>query len=292
MTCGGYELLDSGAGRKLERFGDKVLDRPCSTAIWKRRLKNDLWGSADATFSGGSNAKANEGGWEFRAAPIVEWIVELDGISMVARTQRNGQVGIFPEHLSYLPQIDPALKALMSTAGTKPKVLNLFGYTGLASLLCLKLGASVTHVDNSKRALEWFSNNLELNKLGSAEVRLIEDDAISFMQREVRRGNSYEIIVADPPSFSRVSKSKNWDLEEVFGNLMESISASLNKSAAMLVFTSHHPILGPEVALNLLRDSIDQMNFDYEVVSMNLKEGGSSRCIPAGAGLVVKFGFS
>lgn len=280
----GFELVDSGGGRKLERYGTRLLDRASSTAIWNRS-KAKLWEGADASFAEGKE-------WSFKAAPFESWNISLLGIQFALHLQRNGQVGIFPEHLSYAEKLLILLRASAKrpNLGRPVRVLNLFAYTGLASLLSMREMAHVTHVDNSKRVLEWFNENIALNGFDQNLVKLIPEDALLYAEREVRRESSYDIIILDPPSFSRVSKSKSWDLEDVIIELTHLCSKLLSKEGGAIIFTSHHPVLGGEVVLNVFKDIFAQVPNQAEVFPLYLQENETGRKIPSGSGVILKVG--
>lgn len=272
----GYELLDSGAGKKLERFGDKRIIRPSSLCIWNRRLAEADWKSADAEYD-------HKAGWKFRAQKFEEWDCTCDGFTLRLRTQDNGQVGFFPEHSLYMPKLEQVVRTISGLRTRPARVLNLFAYTGMASIVVAKAGGHVTHVDLSKKALDWASINFGLNSAPAGAYRLIREDAGEFVERESRRGNKYDIIITDPPSFSRVTAKKTWQLEEVIVPMTRALTAILESDRAALFFTCHHAdVTGPTVS-NLLFDFLPTGTVQCEQTALTLRELKSGRVLPAGS---------
>jgi 23S rRNA (cytosine1962-C5)-methyltransferase len=207
-----YELLDAGEGRRLERFGSKVVDRPAPMALgWRGTL--EAWARADLRFDAGS-------GWDGATGALEPWVVEVaDGISMELRPTSSGGLGLYPEHLANLTwvadQVSWTRSHSISDGG--PAVLNLFAHTGLATLAAAQAGAAVTHLDAARASVAWARRNSELSGLVDRPVRWIVDDAGEFVAREARRGRRYDGIVLDPPSFGRSKqgrRSLTWGLEE------------------------------------------------------------------------------
>ncbi len=271
-----YQLLDSGDGLKIERFGQRTLVRPSSLCIWGPRAGKSVWESADARFE-------PKQGWNFKRDKFDEWDCRVENFTLRLRTQDNGQVGFFPEHTSYLPELLSAINAAKSRRGSAPSVLNLFAYTGMASIAAAKAGAHVTHVDLSKKALDWANANFELNGVTAESRRIIREDAGDFVDREVRRQKHYDIILTDPPSFSRISSSKTWQLDEVLAPMVGSLSKLLYEDGGSVFFTSHHAELGGIVVGNLLCDALPMKNLNLQYQSLSIAEKNSPRIIPAGS---------
>ena len=175
-----YSLLDSGGGLRLEQFGVKTVIRPSSLAIWKPR-NPELWRTAAATYD-------HDAGWTFAHQQFKEWEVAIGAVKLTLRLQRNGQVGFFPDHTLYLDELVTAVKKIAKKNSRPPNMLNLFAYTGMASIVAMHAGAQVTHLDILKPALDWARVNAERNNLPSNALRLIPDDALTFMEREIKRG--------------------------------------------------------------------------------------------------------
>ncbi|TIT47635.1 MAG: class I SAM-dependent rRNA methyltransferase, partial [Mesorhizobium sp.] len=185
-----YALLDSGAGQKLEQYGPYRIVRPEGQAIWQKALPAKDWDRADAIFTGDTDEEGI-GRWRFPRTPLGEtWPMKHDGIDYLGRFTSFRHVGVFPEQASHWDH----MAGLIAAAKRPVKVLNLFGYTGLASLVAARAGAEVTHVDASKKAIGWARENQEMAGLSQKPIRWIVDDAMKFAEREERRGSRYDII--------------------------------------------------------------------------------------------------
>src|SRR5262249_4037223 len=201
-----YALLDSGGGRKLERVGAGTRDRPQAQALWSRRLP-EAWGHADAVFSA-SGDDEDKGRWRVDKPVPQSWPVRVAGITMLCRLSALWHLGLFPEQLPHWQWMEEGIARVTSE---RPRVLNLFAYTGPASLIAAKAGAEVTHVDASKKAIAWGKENQAVSGLGDAPIRWLLDDARKFVAREVRRGRTYHIIMVDPPKFGRGPNNEAWE---------------------------------------------------------------------------------
>lgn len=228
-----YALLDSGGGRKLERFGALTLDRPEEQAIWTPRLPRADWERADAVFTGDVDEEG-AGRWKRRAGLEESWLCRHGQLRFSCRFTSFRHVGAFPEQEAHWAFVRDRLAG----AGERSSLLNLFGYTGLASLIAAQAGAEVTHVDASKKAIAWGRENQELSGLGDKPIRWILDDAQKFAAREVRRGRRYDGILLDPPKYGRGPKGEVWDL---FQNLPEMLTLcrDLVKPTGFLILTAY-----------------------------------------------------
>lgn len=225
----GYRLIDSGEGRKLEAFGPVTLVRPEPQAMWPRTLEAE-WAKADARFEG-SDEEEGPGRWDTRLA---DFDVPVDAATMTCRIAQNHHVGLFPEQR---PHWHAAIEALRGIEA--PEVLNLFGYTGAASLLLAAAGARVTHIDASKKAIAWARDNQERSGLGEAQIRWICEDASKFVAREVRRGRTYHAILLDPPKFGRGPKNEVWNLFADLPPLLTDVAQLLAPDARLLTLTAY-----------------------------------------------------
>lgn len=223
----GYALLDSGDGRKLERFGSVRLVRPEPQAMW-RPADPAGWAAADARFEGGEDDDG-PGRW---SAALPDFVVPVGPALMVCRLTANRHVGLFPEQR-------PHWDAMTATIGPGDEVLNLFGYTGAASLLLAAAGARVTHVDASRKAVAWARECQAASGLDAAPVRWIVDDAQKFVAREVRRGRRYQGILLDPPKFGRGPNGETWELFEHLAPLVGDVTRLLADDARFLVLTAY-----------------------------------------------------
>jgi 23S rRNA (cytosine1962-C5)-methyltransferase len=228
-----YELLDSGQGQKLERFGPYTLVRPEAEAIWQPALPEKIWGAADAVFQ--PSPEENGGHWSFRKPMPPRWKMEYRELQFWAQTSASRHLGAFPEQACHWDWIETQVRAGPSRA----RVLNLFGYTGLATLAAAHAGAEVTHLDASKKAVTWARENLELSGLGEKPVRWIVDDALKFVQREARRGTTYDGIILDPPKFGRGPKGEVWEFYRLLPALLEACTQILSRQPLFLILTAY-----------------------------------------------------
>ena len=231
---GDYALLDSGHGRKLERYGKYRIVRPEEQAIWTPRLAAGEWDSADATFVGIGDEEA-DGRWRYRK-PIPEtWPLAYDGIGFLGRFTSFRHVGVFPEQAAHWEW----MRDRIATARRRPRVLNLFAYTGIASLVAANAGADVVHIDASKKAIGWARENQAVAGLGDLPIRWICEDAVRFVEREQRRGSRYDGIVLDPPKFGRGPKGEVWDLFAGLPPLLRACVSLLADDPLFLILTAY-----------------------------------------------------
>lgn len=312
--CDAYALLDSGDGEKLERFGQRTLVRPDPQALWRRRDPG-AWGRAELVFvresdrggrweerggaAAGSRAGARRAG---AAGPAVrtqrgrgggagrrgrgpseeqedpalhEWPVELRGARFVLRATPFKHVGLFPEQAVNWSLVERAAPLL----GREPRLLNLFGYSGVASVLALRAGYAVTHVDASRLALAWTRDNLAASGLPADAARLVLDDALAFARREARRGRRYDAVLVDPPSYGRGPKGETWRFEEHIAGLLEAVGALLAERA-LLVLSTYAIGIAPLTLENLL-DPLCAGEALLEVGELALREEPSASAAPA-----------
>lgn len=221
-----YELLDSGQGRKLERFGSMLLDRPEAQATWLPKLPASTWQEAHASFQ-------QERGWRLAQPLPRRWPLTYKELGFWVELSESRQVGVFPENATHWDWI----REQIGRAGRDLHVLNLFGYTGLATLAAAEAGAKVTHVDASKRAVAWARENQALSGLADRPVRWIVDDALKYLGREQRRGVRYDGILMDPPAFGRGPGGEIWHFEKLFAVLCQACRAVLSQAPQFLVLT-------------------------------------------------------
>ncbi|MCC7252950.1 class I SAM-dependent methyltransferase [Hyphomicrobium sp.] len=228
-----YALIDSGDGRKLERFGPVVVDRPEPQALWRRQCGADVWSRAHAVFSASAEDE-EKGKWRLDKPVPERWPVSVGDAVVTCRLQGLWHVGLFPEQV---PHWDWMLERIGRVEGERPRVLNLFAYTGAASLVAARAGAEVTHVDASKKAIQWAKENQTVSGLSEAPIRWILDDAAKFVAREVRRGRTYHVILIDPPKFGRGPEGEVWDLFQGLPPLMRNVARLLANETSALVLT-------------------------------------------------------
>lgn len=237
-----YALLDSGNGRKLERYGPYIIDRPEAQAFWQCEHESKDWRKADAVFDGEKDEEGM-GRWKFPKTPLGEtWPLFWDGaqgrLDYYGRFTSFRHVGVFPEQAAHWQFIEDQIIA--RTKESKPtKLLNLFGYTGIASLVAARAGANVTHVDASKKAIGWARENQQLANLQDKPIRWICDDAVKFCERELRRGNLYDAIILDPPKYGRGPKGEVWHLFESLPHIVDLCRRLVSKEPAFVILTSY-----------------------------------------------------
>ena len=237
-----YALLDVGDDRRLERFGDQIIDRPAPGAPWPPRLEREEWAKATLRFS-------RDKGWT--GGDAMPWAIAVDGLFLELRPTSTGQIGLFPEQLGYWPWLRTSL-----AGREEPSVLHLFAHTGATTLALARAGAQVTHVDGSRPAVGWARRNAELSGLASAPIRWIIDDALEFVRREARRGRRYDGFVIDPPSFGHGPKGTRWELADALPDLLEACAAVAADDAFALL-TAHTTGLAADDLGDALVDAFD-----------------------------------
>ena len=228
-----YALLDSGNGKTLERFGDYLLIRPRPQAIWAPSMPTSEWKKANATLV---EEKQEFGGkWNILNPMDKSWTASYKDLRFQLQLSSSRHVGVFPEQAAHWDWLRQRIET-----GKKPfRVLNLFGYTGLASMAAAASGADVTHVDSSKHALTWANLNQKLSKLQNKPIRWIAEDALKFVKREGRRNNTYHGIIMDPPKFGRGSSGEVWDFFKRVPELIEACQSILANDANFIVMTAY-----------------------------------------------------
>ncbi len=244
-----YELLDVGDGRRLERFGQYVLDRPAPAAERFRRQRPTLWKEADAFFTRHS---ATRGLWRQRKGMPTTWNIHHERIVFELKCTESGAIGVYPEQAANWDWI-----AAQARRSSRPlKVLNLFGYSGGSTLAAAAAGAEVVHVDAARSVVSWARRNAELAGLHNAPIRWIADDARKFAQREVRRGVQYDAVILDPPTYGHGSKGESWKLTHHLGGLLRTTRALLQQHRAFVLLTCHAPSIGPPELEALLTEHL------------------------------------
>ena len=270
---GDYALLDSGAGRKLEQYGPYRIVRPEGQAIWQPALPEREWAAADAIFTGDTDEEGL-GRWRFPKAALGEtWPMRHDGIDYLGRFTSFRHVGVFPEQASHWAHME----ALICGAGRPVKVLNLFGYTGLASLVAARAGAEVTHVDASKKAVGWARENQQVARLSDRPIRWIVEDAVKFAEREERRGNRYDIVLLDPPAYGRGPRGEVWQLFEDLPALADTCRAILTPRPLAVVLTAYSIRASFFATHALMRDTFAGMGGRVESGELVIVEKSAGR---------------
>ena len=266
-----YALIDSGGGRKLERYGAITVIRPESQCLWKPRLKAE-WGAADAVFEPSDEDEA--GRWRLAGAVPETWTMRWRDIPFLARLTAFRHLGVFPEQAANWEWLDDRVRE----GATDPKILNLFGYTGVASLAMARAGARVTHIDASKKAVGWAREN---GGAETADIRWICEDARKWVAREVRRGARYDGIVLDPPKYGRGPAGEVWRLNDDLPGLIDGCAALLSDDARFLLLNAYSERLSGLALAGLLADALEGRGGQVEWGELTLMEAG--RDLEAGA---------
>lgn len=270
-----YALLDSGNGAKLERYGRVTVVRPEEQAMWRPRLPAARWDAADAVFTG-STDEEGAGRWRMARQLPEAWELGYGPARFLCRFTSFRHLGIFPEQRSHWDDMALAIRG----AGRPIRLLNLFGYTGLASLLAADAGAEVTHVDASKKSVAWARENQALSGMGGLPIRWIIDDAMKYAAREVRRGSRYDAVVLDPPRFGRGPAGEVWQLFEHLPEML-SLVRQLLTPQPLAVVTTVYAIRASHLAIDrLVQQELGDLGGRFETGELALAEEGSDRLLP------------
>jgi 23S rRNA (cytosine1962-C5)-methyltransferase len=269
-TFEGWELVDSGGGRKLERFGARLLDRPCPQAIWPIGSPA-RWASAVAGFQRG---EGGQGEWTTERGLEDSWQAAWGSLRFEVRLTGFGNVGVFPEHTAHWPWMQALLRGRPGA-----RVLNLFAYTGGASIACAAVGAEVTHVDSAKSVNGWAAQNVALSGPIPGAVRFIAEDAVKFVKRELRRGNKYDGLIVDPPTFGRGAQGEVWKIERDLWPLASACAQLLSDAPLFAVLTAHSPGITPRV----LAAALAALSRPGRIDDGEMLLVGAGQAVPAGA---------
>jgi len=264
-----YTLLDSGNGRKLERFGDFVLDRPCSQAVWAPQHPG-RWDSADAFFT-----RKNGLEWRGRHRLPETWHVTIDDIRFKLATTDFGHLGVFPETRDLWRWIAEKLAARAARQRERPSFLNLFAYSGGATLAAARAGAACCHVDAARGMVQWASENARINGLAEHPIRWIVDDVNKFLAREIRRGRRYDAILLDPPSFGRGKQGELYKIEKDLWATLEQVAQLVGEAPEFVYLTSHTPGFTPLVLGNTLRQFLGRGPLEQGEMALASEDGGA-----------------
>jgi 23S rRNA (cytosine1962-C5)-methyltransferase len=284
-----YTLLDSGRGRKLERFGTIIVDRPEPQALWTPRLGQIEWAKAHAVFSASAEDE-EKGRWRVDRPVPESWPVRLTlpmpslrsggadlksaDVKLLCKMQGLWHLGLFPEQV---PHWNWMLDRIAAVQNGPPRVLNLFAYTGAATLLAATTGAEVTHLDASKKAISWGRENQAASKLDAAKIRWILDDAVKFVAREVRRGKTYHVILVDPPKFGRGPEGEVWDLFTTLPGFLADCAKLLDPKQSSMILTVY-AIRASALAFDqLMRDTLKDKpgGFHTGELAIRAKDGNA-----------------
>ena len=268
-----YECIDTADGEKLERWGDIILCRPDPQVIWDTKSAPQLWKSADAHYH---RSSSGGGKWEYKKNIPEQWTVKYKSLTFNIKPMGFKHTGLFPEQAV---NWDYMMKKIKSRPGAK--VLNLFAYTGGATVACAKAGAAVTHVDASKGMVQWAKENAKSSGLQDAPIRYLVDDCMKFVEREIRRGNKYDAILMDPPSYGRGPGGEVWKIEESICHFVRRCSLLLSDNPLFFIINSYTTGLAPTVLSNLMQMCLPEGK--VESSEIGLKITASSMVLPCGA---------
>lgn len=279
-----YELLDSGEGQKLERFGPYLFVRPEAQAVWSRSLPPGRWQSADAVFV--ATAEESGGHWQFHKPVEERWemhypLASPPGFTLrfYAMTTAGRHVGVFPECAAHWDWLAGQIVRYRRRSPAAPQVLNLFGYTGLATLAAAAAGARVTHVDASRKSVTWARLNQTLSGLDDRPVRWIVDDALKFVQREARRGVRYEGLILDPPKFGRGPKGEVWEVYQSLPRLLQACRAVLSETPLFVILTVYAVRASAVNLYVTLEDFLRDLGGQLECGELVTAESGGRRLL-------------
>ena len=248
-----YQILDMANGMKLERWNSTILLRPDPQIIWGEKQKPELWGKIDATYersnTGGGTWIKNHG-----YSMKEQWQVTYQDLTFNLKLMGFKHTGLFPEQAYNWNYI----RKIIRLSNHPVKVLNLFAYTGAASIAALKEGAEVTHVDSSRGMIDWAKENVKTNHLEDKKIRFLVDDVVKFVKREIRRGNHYDIILMDPPSFGRGSKNEVWNIEKDLYELVKLCTELLSENPLLFLINSYSTGLSKTILENILNLTVNQ----------------------------------
>lgn len=260
-----YQLIDSGHGQKLERFGQFTLIRPCAQAVWRPTLTKE-WNTASAEFD-------RESRWQFREKIPDMWAVTHGGVQFRLSLTEFGHLGVFPEHADLWEAMRPFVTA-------SSRILNLFAYSGGVTFAAAQQGAQVCHLDASKGMVDWARQNATLNKLQDAPIRWIVDDAMKFLRREIKRESFYDGIILDPPTFGRGSQGEVFKIEQDILPLLDLCKGVLTKEPKFVIFSCHTPGFTPIVLRHLLEQVMPKGHIETGEMILHSPKALS---IPSGA---------
>lgn len=270
-----YELLDCGDGEKLERWGRQILVRPDPQAIWEAPRRSSAWQNPDARY-----LRSNTGGghWERRKLPE-QWTVNYGELMFNVKPMNFKHTGLFPEQAV---NWDFAMNKIRR-AGRPIQVLNLFAYTGAATVACAAAGASVCHVDAAKGMVAWAKENARSSGLADAPIRWIVDDCAKFVEREIRRGRRYDAIIMDPPSYGRGPKGEIWKIEDAIHPLIKLCTQILSDEPLFFLINSYTTGLAPAVLTYMLATEMKKYNGTVDSQEIGLPVKSNGLVLPCGA---------
>lgn len=274
-----YELLDTGDGHRLERFGKYILVRPDPQIIWKPHLPQSEWLKADAIF------QKNKEQWQNRNHVPPKWLMQYENLAFYAELSPFKHTGVFPEQMlqwEWMKQKLNSQNSHLKNSEKQLKILNLFAYTGIASLVCAEAGAAVTHVDASRPTIGWAKQNQLASKLANKPIRWILDDASKFVEREIKRGVRYDGIIMDPPIYGHGPKGEKWNFNTSFPRLLELCRRVLSDKPLFVLINAYAISASSLMLENVLQDFAKNLGGEIEAGELALEEKGSKRLLSTG----------
>ena len=278
-----YELIDTAGGERLERWGNVTLIRPDPQIIWQNAGKSPKWQNADARYI---RSSSGGGAWDYAKKLPESWVISYGSLRFMVKPTGFKHTGLFPEQAVNWDYCGE----LIRNADRPVNVLNLFAYTGGATLACANAGASVCHCDAVKGMVDWARTNAKLSGLSDKPIRWIVDDAVKFIKREIRRGTKYDAVILDPPSYGRGTNGEMWKIEDSIYSLMEDITALLSDKPLFVLLNSYTTGLSPSVMSYLLQMTVGR-RFSISVLSeeIGLPVNQTGLPLPCGSTAIVKF---
>jgi len=269
-----YKILDMANGQKLESWNGVILSRPDPQIIWNDK-QSDEWSKAQATYH---RSKTGGGNWEIKKN-IPNWQIHYQDLTFNLKLMGFKHTGLFPEQAYNWNLIREKIK----NAGRKVKVLNLFAYTGGASIAALSAGAEVVHVDSSRGMIDWAKENVKSNNLNDKPIRFLVDDVVKFVEREIRRGNKYDIILMDPPSFGRGANKEVWNIETDLYDLVDKCTKILSDDPILFLINSYTTGLSMTILENILNLTVNKIHKgNISSDELGIKEVGRELILPCG----------
>jgi len=272
----GYQLLDTGNGAKLEQVGPYRLVRPAPQALWRPSYPSEVWDTAAAWYH---RRSSGGGAWTSKDTLPPTWVVTYCDLTLKVKLTDFGHLGFFAEHGPHWQWVHQRIH----TAGRPIHLLNAFAYTGGISLAAAMAGASVVHLDAAEGSVVWARDNAQLSGLAEARIRWVVEDVSKFLTREVRRGNRYDALVLDPPSFGRGSKGEVWKLERDLPALLDLCSQVLSNAPLFVLLSAHTPGVTPLVLAHLLADMLGNRGGLLTRMEMVMPQRDGTRVLPSGA---------
>jgi 23S rRNA (cytosine1962-C5)-methyltransferase len=273
-----YELIDSGDGEKLERYGNFILSRPDPQALWEKTSPKE-WEKADGVFL----RNAQKASWKMKEGVSEQWQIELSGLNFIISPTSFKHTGVFPEQSVNWKWISDSIQmAQKKSPERKISILNLFGYTGGATLACAKAGVEVTHVDSSKSAIDWAKENAKVSGLENTPIRWMLDDVRKFVAREIKRGKKYDGIILDPPAFGHGAKNEIWKIEDDLLNLLSLCKQVLVGEPIFFIINGYSSVYSAIAYGNNIKKMMKDFGGTVEIGELAIRESSGQRLLPCG----------